>query len=194
MGAAEPQGPKRYLNLVEAKLWKRLNSGADAEQKNLANNVQKAAREAAILLDQIVTYMPLYTLHSERHSLNVIAWMERLLGPEGIKELSPLELSLCILAAYVHDLGMTLTREEWEDTLNEASDSPARRDYLRFRDGFLGFSRGTRRNRPPAEERPKLPGRPHRKPPADRTHPKDTRYQRAGAHKAPAGRNHCADR
>ena len=45
-------------------------------------NVARTAGAAAVLLDSVAQNMPLYTLHNERHILNVIGWMERLLGED----------------------------------------------------------------------------------------------------------------
>jgi hypothetical protein len=55
--------------------------------------------------------------------------MESLVGPNGIEQLSELECALSILAAYTHDLGMTLTPEERANISTDA-------DYVRHRDRF----------------------------------------------------------
>lgn len=81
--------------------------------------------------------MPLFTLHNKRHILNVVGWMECLLGQEGIDKLTTPECALCLLAAYVHDLGMTLSEAEYREILGESSTSELRQSYLRHRDGFL---------------------------------------------------------
>src|SRR6266404_1200990 len=104
--------PPRYDKLKETHLWQRLDQSTDSEVKELAVKVDKAARAIVPLSNDVIRYMPLYTLHNERHILNVIGWMERLLGADGLAALSPLESALAILSAYVHDLGMTLSAEE----------------------------------------------------------------------------------
>jgi hypothetical protein len=97
---------------------------------SIAALVHEVTEKAKDILATVVVDMPLFTLHNERHSLNVIGWMEDLLGPEGIQILSPLECALCILAAYVHDLGMTLDKAESNSLANDS-------DYMRFRDLHL---------------------------------------------------------
>lgn len=97
-------------------------------------SVETASKAAAELLKTVNASMPLYTLHDERHILNVLAWMEWLAG-DVIEQLSPTECALCVLAAFTHDLGMTLTPTEHED-LCGTGDSPERRKFQQFRDGF----------------------------------------------------------
>lgn len=53
--------------------------------------------------------MPQYTLHEERHFLNVLAIMDALVPDTVIASFGPLDCVLPILAAYTHDLGMALT-------------------------------------------------------------------------------------
>ena len=137
MNSADCSARPQYDKLVETALWKRLADDRDFDVRDLATKVEKATRAALPILDRVVEYMPLYTLHNERHILNIVSWMERLLGSEGIQRLSPLECALCILSAYVHDLGMTLTREEHDEIMGESGASPARQAYTRFRDQFL---------------------------------------------------------
>ena len=118
-------------NLEESALMQRLRTSTDPDVLALAVTVANIAAKAAHLLGTVVVNMPLYTLHDERHHiLNVIAWMERILEVEGINKLSPLECALSLLAAYTHDLGMTLSNEEFDglDTNLE---------YQRFRDRYL---------------------------------------------------------
>lgn len=97
--------------------------------------VEVFARKAAALLGRTSQYMPLYTLHDETHILNVLAWMEWLAG-DAVEDLSPLECALCVMAAYAHDLGMTLTSKEHRELLSDG-DSEERLKYRDFIDGFV---------------------------------------------------------
>ncbi|MBZ5617314.1 MAG: hypothetical protein LAQ69_01085 [Acidobacteriia bacterium] len=121
---------REFEKLESSALMQRLIHSTDREVLALATTVQSVATKAAALLATVVVDMPLYTLHNERHILNVIGWMESLLEDKGIERLSPFECGLCLLAAYSHDLGMTLSRQEC-DAL------PTDPDYLRFRDRYL---------------------------------------------------------
>ena len=75
-----------------------------------------------------------YTLHDDQHILNVLSLMDWLTPPAVMKQLAPLKCALCILAAYVHDLGMALSDEEYgklDDPANPKGDH-----YRRFRDRY----------------------------------------------------------
>lgn len=113
-------------NLEASALMRRLTVSSEPEVRVLVASVQSAAIKSAHLLSTVVVDMPLYTLHNERHILNVIGWMENLLGEAGIESLSMLECAVSILAAYTHDLGMTLDKEERDSMRSDM-------DYLRFR-------------------------------------------------------------
>lgn len=66
-----------------------------------------------------------YTLHDKTHILNVLDEIGGLLG-DRVKELTPSEAEVLILAASMHDLGMVYTDEE----INECYDDE--RKYNRF--------------------------------------------------------------
>ena len=92
---------RQLKSLCESKLFQRITGSS------LKAIVESAARDSAALLGTVDVNMPLFTLHDERHILNVISWMETLLDVSDI-QLGQFEGALCILAAYTHDLGMTL--------------------------------------------------------------------------------------
>lgn len=124
VSSAAAQAYPVYEKLEQSALWQHLDAQrGDHAIGALCANVREAASAAAHLLDTIARHMPLYTLHTERRILNIIGWMESLLGSEGIRQLSPLETALAILAAYTHDLGMSLDEPEQRDILDEKSDS-----------------------------------------------------------------------
>ena len=90
------------------------------QDSGLKSIVESTARKSADLLSTVIREMPLFTLHNERHILNVIGWMEELLAPgELVEKMSQFECALCLLAAYTHDLGMTLSAKESVDLEND---------------------------------------------------------------------------
>ncbi|MBY0503255.1 MAG: ATP-binding protein [Bryobacteraceae bacterium] len=117
--------PRKLLTYQASTLY-----GCVKDEPMLAAMVAKTAEGAEAILATVTKDMPLYTLHDRTHILNVIAWMEALLGEQGVAQMSPVECALALMAAYVHDLGMTLGKAEAEALPHDL-------DYRKFRDGFL---------------------------------------------------------
>jgi hypothetical protein len=129
--------PSTYHSFADIKrdspFWQRLDA-ADGEVRKLQTTIESVAEQAFAIARQIVGVMPTYTLHDERHLLNLIAWMERLMPKATVARLSPLEVGLCFLAAFTHDLGMALPAEERR--LIDTPGSPARRALDRHAERF----------------------------------------------------------
>ena len=103
--------------------------------RHLISSVDQVAKNSKTVLDQIVRYLPQYTLHNERHILNVLSLMDWLTPDDTLNHLAPLECALFILAAYTHDLGMALTCEEYQILTTKGSSSE-REAFVRFRDRY----------------------------------------------------------
>ena len=115
----------------DSQLWIHLQS---FERPELATTVSIIATSAQVLLEQVARHMPLYTLHNERHILNVIGWMDWLIE-ESIARLSSIDCTLLLLAAYCHDLGMALDDAEHRELLDETAPTPTRVAFDAFVDG-----------------------------------------------------------
>lgn len=76
---------------------------------NLADDLEKRARAH---LKRIMTILPEFDIHDEKHSEKVILNIEKLLGDDLIKQLSTYELFLLHLAAFFHDCAMAPS--DWE--------------------------------------------------------------------------------
>ncbi|MFB3131107.1 MAG: hypothetical protein ACE10K_01150 [Rhodothermales bacterium] len=138
---------RRLTSYDQSDLWKRLGEyssderyqGSEEAKEALANlrgNVRSVANKAKYIGDQISRFLPQYTLHGERHSLNVLAIMDALVPEAVLSKMTPLECALCILAAYTHDLGMALQAEEQEKIFDATRDTPERQRFLTYRAGF----------------------------------------------------------
>ena len=138
---------RRFRSFEDSRLWARLNSGFaenemyDDEEsqtriRHLISSVDQVAKNSKTVLDQIVRYLPQYTLHNERHILNVLSLMDWLTPDDTLNHLAPLECALFILAAYTHDLGMALTCEEYEILTTPEGSSSEREAFVRFRDRY----------------------------------------------------------
>ena len=107
----------------ESRLWKQLDSDLQAR-------VKAVTAPAVALLKTVTAHMPLYTLHDERHILNIVGWMDWLLA-DAMDHITPLEAALCLLSAYTHDLGMALSSDEHTKLMQ--GDDPT---FQRYRDRF----------------------------------------------------------
>ncbi len=156
-----PQVP-RLESFEESRFWARLKSFEehpkykDVESKSrvrhLISSVDQVVKNAKTVLDQIVKYLPQYTLHNERHILNVLSLMDWLTPDDTLNNLAPLECALCILAAYTHDLGMALTHDEYQNLTNPASPASEREAFVRFRDRYSDEIRRIERLKHPDAE------------------------------------------
>lgn len=107
----------RY-GLMENEIWKRLEQNC-ADYVELGS-IRKLCDDAAVLSKTIRDTFPRYTLHDETHIDNVIRWMERILGDDGIERLSAGECAMLLLSACFHDAGMCYTKEQREKELQSA--------------------------------------------------------------------------
>ncbi|MEM6648308.1 MAG: hypothetical protein AAF730_18855 [Bacteroidota bacterium] len=135
-----PRCKTKFASYDQTRLWTHLAQypANDSDHKvaldQLRANVRQVVQQAKHIGDLVVRHMPQYTLHNKRHFLNMLGIMDALLPEETLRQLTPLEEALCILAAYTHDLGMALTADEY-DKLHDTS-TPEGQQYARHPDGF----------------------------------------------------------
>jgi len=88
-----------------------------AELVNLVNQV------FAYLMDRAnAREMDLFTMHDRRHGQKVAHLMWHITDPDRRSSLTPPEIGLMVLAAYLHDAGMAVSRQEREKRLAAGSD------------------------------------------------------------------------
>jgi len=66
--------------------------------------------------------METFTMHDSKHSLKVAHLMWHILKPDSRERLTPSEIALLVLSAYLHDLGMALSPQQREERLSPESD------------------------------------------------------------------------
>jgi molecular chaperone HtpG len=66
--------------------------------------------------------MDTFTMHDHTHGLKVAHLMWHILTPEKREHLTPPEIVLMVCSAFLHDLGMSLTKDERDARLDPASD------------------------------------------------------------------------
>lgn len=116
------------------KLEQHLNEmcSSDPTYTNLLStwNINKKACQDA--LSTVVMSYPHYTKHDISHCEAVITAIEKLLGEETIRTLSPTDTWLLLQAAYLHDIGMVIEckrieenwkTEEFQEYLHESEES-----------------------------------------------------------------------
>jgi len=87
-------------------------SEGDSDVKLLVTIVENGVKYAINRTKIIIRYMDEYTLHDETHLHRVLTLMEKLIPESTLNNLKPLELSLLILSAFFHDLGMAPREKE----------------------------------------------------------------------------------
>src|SRR5262245_56492867 len=126
--------PSRIDAMDQSRFWLRLDelSGTEPSEDrrraidHLKASIRKVTERAKWINTQVVRFMPQYTLHEERHFLNVLAIMDALVPDEVVARLGALDCGLPILAAYTHDLGMALSQAE-HDRLHDSSTDEGKR-------------------------------------------------------------------
>ncbi len=88
-----------------------------------ANTTALIDKALAPILDRVgAREMGTFTMHDKTHGLKVAHLMWQILDPARRLRLTPPEIALLILAAYLHDVGMALTQEERTERLGPSSD------------------------------------------------------------------------
>jgi len=82
------------------------------EEHEISENIISVVRETAPLLERIPENMPEFTLHNANHSAKVVELMGKIIPSDTLEHLNSIELSILIYAAYLHDVGMTASRDE----------------------------------------------------------------------------------
>jgi hypothetical protein len=81
-------------------------------------------------LQTVSSLFPHYSRHDESHSRQILINIERLLGKDGIAQLTATDTWLLLEAAYWHDIGMVVPQKDIENALNH-QDFPAYLDQIR---------------------------------------------------------------
>jgi len=98
--------------------------GYEATLSTTAINV---AKQVEPLLGRIPVIFEEYTLHDISHSENVIKNMWKFIPDEVKENLNAMGIYLLILSAYLHDIGMAVSKDEEDEIRNSE-------EFLKFRD------------------------------------------------------------
>src|SRR5919109_1276463 len=120
-------------------LFKQLTAkgNADSAVADLSRPVERAFENLVSVTKTVLRYMPEYTLHDEVHLQRVVDLIGRIIPPDTLDQLHPLELASMILAAGFHDIGMTPSQVEIDSLLRDNGPTETRLQYLAFRQSYL---------------------------------------------------------
>lgn len=87
---------------------------------SLLRSYQSVKEEMKLYLPAIFSYYPHYSAHDSSHSQSLISAIELILGEHRIRDLSPADIWLILVAAQLHDIGMILPNEEIMELVNNS--------------------------------------------------------------------------
>lgn len=88
------------------------------EASQISSRVNAVVEEAWPILHQISSRFPFYTLHDTEHSFRVAQHMANLTPKETLSNLNSIELSILLYSAYLHDIGMASSENEFQEWLD----------------------------------------------------------------------------
>jgi hypothetical protein len=91
----------------ETTLWKHLEAASGDEAEAARALLVQEMPKIQTILTQAHTAPTDFTLHDADHSFRVAKWMAEIIPGDVLEKLSPYEIALLLLAAYLHDIGMT---------------------------------------------------------------------------------------
>lgn len=88
--------------------------GHDERHEILWHAWNQNKRWLAQLLQMTMLSFPTYSLHNDTHAKSVLYNIEKILGEDRIKVLSPTDCFMLLHVAYIHDIGMCITADDKE--------------------------------------------------------------------------------
>ncbi|HAJ26871.1 MAG TPA: hypothetical protein DCG53_06435 [Syntrophus sp. (in: bacteria)] len=94
----------------ETILWKTLNDSLVPDADSVKTTLKQCMPNIQTILAQAGTSPSDFTLHDSGHSFRVAQRMAQIIPADLLSRLSPFELALLLMSAYLHDIGMTPER------------------------------------------------------------------------------------
>ena len=168
------QIPETPLSVEGLDLMKRLKAYADGLDvwepgREVGEKAKRACQVLHTNISQLISTtisyllgrvsareMDTFTMHDDRHGRKVAHLMWHIMEPDRRVCLTPAEIGMLVIGAYLHDLGMALSKEERDDRLQPDSDlwdrlqvqepTKERIELLRKQVGDVNLSEGARRS------------------------------------------------
>lgn len=102
--------------VTESELFKTLRKREKSdgfEASEISSTVNKVIAESYPILQQVTRSFPLYTLHDPEHGFRVAENIFQLIPKKTLSNLNSIEISILIYSAYLHDIGMASSQEEF---------------------------------------------------------------------------------
>lgn len=115
-------GLDAILRLKQSLLFNNLQEKEKNTNNILSSKIIEVVSDISSLLERVPENMPEYTLHDPNHSAKVVENMGKIIPSETLGKLNTIELSLLILSGYLHDIGMTCSKEEKEEIIKNSQD------------------------------------------------------------------------
>ena len=114
---AKKNPPAEVSDWKDTALWNQLLQVTSTEGDVVRTTLKSPNCLPAIqnILAQGGTALANFTLHDSGHAFRVAERMAEIIPPDVLPELSPFELALLLLSAYLHDIGMTPERRKVTD-------------------------------------------------------------------------------
>lgn len=115
-------GKDALLRLKDSQLFKTLQKKESEENcaNVLSTKVINIVSVVSPLLERVPENMPEFTLHDPNHSSKVVEIMGKIIPHKTLQNLNSIELTLLILSGYLHDIGMTCSKDEKEEIINSS--------------------------------------------------------------------------
>ena len=117
-----------YPNITNTELWKYLE---DEKGMNFANDISRVCYDACTISGTITELLPNFTKHDSTHIKSVLDWMAILLENK-LDILTKEETALLIMAACCHDVGMSISKDNKKDLMNELETERLGRDLKEY--------------------------------------------------------------
>lgn len=115
--------------LAKTRIYQELIYKEKQGQPSFSNIIKNVVKDCDLLLPRISETFNEYTLHDSTHSINILKIMDQLIPETTFKNLNSIELSILILSAYLHDIGMLKAKNETTVILED-------KDFQKFQQRF----------------------------------------------------------
>lgn len=120
---------EEFTSITETNLWKYLEN--DDRGRDLINEIHRVCYDACVATSTITETFPQFTLHDHTHTKGVLDWMSKLIG-DDLTVLTKEEVATLIMIACCHDVGMSLSKDNKKNLLEELESEKHGKDLKEY--------------------------------------------------------------